>query len=188
MAVLVSGVAPALAQSTRTVGLVMGYPASVGVLWHVADGLALRPDISLSRLATETTSTSIDFLGAPQTATTVSEGWTTSLGLSGLFYLGAPGDLRFYLTPRVAYAWSRSDYESSPGFAQLGPYESESEGWLAAGSFGAQYAPHERFRLFGEVGLSYSRQDGTTGYSNSRSRNVTTSVGLRSGVGVVVYF
>lgn len=188
MALLVAGVTPALAQSTRKVGLVMGYPASVGVLWDVSERIGLRPDFSITRQSAETTSTVSGIIGMTETSTTTSEGWTTSLGLSGLFYLGAPADLRFYLTPRVAWAWSRSDYEASQGLVQLGPIDSESDGFLVAGSFGAQYAPHERFRLFGELGLSYSQQEGTTGYSVSRADTSTTSVGLRSGVGVVVYF
>ena len=184
---LVAGASPALAQSDRKVGLVMGYPASVGVLWHVSDRIGLRPDFAITRQSAETTSTVSGLFGMTETSTTTSEGWTTSLGLSGLFYLGAPADLRFYLTPRVAWAWSRSDYEASQGLVQLGPVDSESDGFLVAGSFGAQYAPHERFRLFGEVGLSYSRQEGTTGYSASRADTATSSLGLRSGVGVVVY-
>jgi hypothetical protein len=106
-----------------------------------------------------------------------------------LFYLGPPDPLRFYLTPRVAYLWSRSQTESEPAsLTQLGAYESQTDGFLVAGSFGAQYAPHERFRLFGELGVSYTRQDGFSGYAISRSDMVTTSVGLRSGVGVVVMF
>jgi hypothetical protein len=187
---LLSGAAlPASAQQDRTAGLVMGYPASVGVLWHVTEGVALRPDATISQQSIETTSTFTGLGGTSQTSTTTSDGWASSIGVSALFYLGAPDALRFYVTPRVAYAWSRTENEAAAGdLLQLGPYETESDGLLVAGSFGAQYAPHERFRLFGELGLSYSRQEGTTGYTVSRSQAVTTGVGLRSGVGVVVYF
>jgi hypothetical protein len=183
-----AGSAPVWAQSPRRVGLVMGYPAALGVLWQVTDSVAVRPDVTLNRSTTETTSTTA-VIGGTQTATTTSDAWTTSVGLSGLFYFGpAQDDLRFYLVPRAAYVWSSTNIESSPSLPQLGPYESDSEGFLVSGSLGAQYAVHERFRLFGELGLSYTTQESDTGYTLSRSRLETSSFGLRSGIGVMVYF
>jgi hypothetical protein len=185
---LLAGVGSAAAQQDYRVGLVIGYPASVGVLWHVSDGVALRPDVAINRQSNESTSTVSIGSSPPQTSTSTTSGWNTSLGLSALFYLGPPADLRFYLTPRVAYQWSRSETETSPALPQLVDYESESDGFLLAGSFGAQYAPHDRFRLFGEVGLSYSEQEGETGFTLARQSLKTSSFGLRSGVGVVVFF
>jgi hypothetical protein len=88
----------------------------------------------------------------------------------------------------VAYGWSRTTTEISPPLPQLTPYESESAGILVAGSFGAQYKVHERFGLFGEVGASYSNQDGESGFTTARQSLSTTASGLRSGVGVVLYF
>jgi hypothetical protein len=180
----------ALGQQARNVGIVMGFPAAAGVLWNVSDGFALRPDVAVTHQSTETTSSVILGLGSvTQTVTSTSDGWATSAGISALFFFGAPDALRFYLTPRVAYVWTRSETESEPAsLTQLGAYESKTDGFLVAGSFGAQYAPHDRFRLFGELGLTYTRQDGFSGYSISRSDTVTTSAGLRSGVGVVVLF
>lgn len=177
----------AFAQEPRKTALVMGYPASAGVLWHVTDGIALRPDFATSRQSTETTA-SITVSGAPQSSTSTTTGWSSSVGLSALFYLGPPADLRFYLTPRVAYAWSRTETESSPPLAQLSSYRSESDGFLAAGSFGAHYRPHDRFGIFGELGVNYSNQEGDTDFSLTRQSLTTTSVGLRSGVGVTIYF
>jgi hypothetical protein len=185
---LLAGVGSAAAQQDYRVGLVIGYPASVGVLWHVSDGVALRPDVAINRQSNESTSTVSIGFSPPQTSTSTTSGWNTSLGLSALFYLGPPADLRFYLTPRVAYQWSRTETETSPALPQLVDYESESDGFLIAGSFGAQYAPHDRFRLFGEVGLSYSEQEGETGFTLARQSLKTSSFGLRSGVGVVVFF
>ncbi len=40
---LVCGVGRAYAQDDPRVGLTMGYPTSVGVLWHVTDRIAIRP-------------------------------------------------------------------------------------------------------------------------------------------------
>jgi Autotransporter beta-domain len=185
---LLAGVSSASAQQDYRVGLVVGYPASVGVLWHVSDGVALRPDVAINRQSNESTSTVSIGFSPPQTSTSTTSGWNTSLGLSALFYLGPPADLRFYLTPRVAYQWSRTETETSPALPQLVDYESESDGFLVAGSFGAQYAPHDRFRLFGEVGLSYSEQEGETGFTLARQSLKTSSFGLRSGIGVVVFF
>ena len=187
---LLSATSVAFAQQPRKVGIVMGYPAAVGVLWHVSDGIAIRPDFVVNRQSSETTSTvGLGIPGQSQTVTTTSTGWTASVGASALFYVGAPDTLRFYVSPRLAYVWTRTDTESEPAsLTPLGPFESESDGFLVAGSFGAQYAPHDRFRLFGELGVSYTRQDGFSGYSITRSDIVTRNVGLRSGVGVVVYF
>ena len=38
----------AFAQEPRTTALVMGYPTTVGVLWHMTEGIALRPDFAIS--------------------------------------------------------------------------------------------------------------------------------------------
>ena len=182
-----AGPISASAQPARRVGLVMGYPASVGVLWQVADGVAIRPDVTLNWTTAETTSSAIA-VGAP-TVMTRSEGWTTALGLSGLFYLGSSQDaLRFYIVPRAAYVWSSTEVENSPPLPQLGPYASDGHGFQVSGSFGAQYAVHERFRLFGELGLGYTTQESDTGYTLSRTTLETSTFGLRSGVGVVVFF
>jgi hypothetical protein len=188
--VLTVGAASAQAQQPRKVGFVIGYPASVGLLWHVSNGIALRPDITLNRTSTEIASTTIGNIGGvTQSVGTTTEGWTTTFGLSALFYLGSSQEaLRFYLVPRVAYGWSNTTTESAPPLPQLGSSESDLDAFAVSGSVGAQYAVHERFRLFGEAGLSYTTQDSDTGYSLSRSRLESTSIGLRSGVGVVVLF
>ena len=187
---LTMGASSAEAQQPRKVGFVIGYPASAGVLWHVSDGIALRPDITVNRTSTETTSTAnLGIGGQVQSITTTTAGWTTTVGLSALFYLGPPKqDLRFYLVPRVAYGWSHTNTESSPELPSLDSYESDLDAVAVSGSVGAQYAVHERFRVFGELGLSYTSQDSDTGYTLSRTRLKFSTFGLRSGVGVVVFF
>ena len=42
---LVCGMGSANAQDNPRVGLTMGYPTSIGVLWHVTDRIAIRPEI-----------------------------------------------------------------------------------------------------------------------------------------------
>lgn len=184
---VVGAVGAAEAQQDRRVGVVIEYPASFGMLWHVTDRVALRPDVTLSWTTTETTST-LNVIGGPTTTTTTSDTSTRALGLSGLFYLGPPQDLRFYVVPRVAYIWTSSESETSPPLLQLGPYESDGTGVQASGAFGAQYAVHERFRVFGELGVGYTRQESETGYAVSRTTLEQRGFGLRSGVGVVVMF
>lgn len=185
---LLGAAGTAEAQPGRRVGLVIGYPASLGVHWQIGDRVAVRPDVTLNWTQSETTST-LTSPGQASTVTTTSSVWTTALGLSGLFYLAPSGDdLRFYVIPRAAYIWSRTEVDNSPQLPQLGPYESEGSGFQASGAFGAQYAAHERFRLFGELGLGYTAQRSDTGYTLSRSRLEQRGFGLRSGVGVVVMF
>lgn len=187
MGILIGAVEAAQAQQDRPVGVVIGYPASVGVLWPVGDRVALRPEVSLDWTTTETTST-LNSPGATEVSTTT-RGWTTAIGLSALFYLGPSTDeLRFYVVPRAAYLWMNTDVENSPDLPQLGPYESDGSGFQASGAFGAEYAVGDRFRIFGELGLGYTTQESDTGYTLSRITMQTSSVGLRSGVGVVVSF
>jgi hypothetical protein len=191
--VLLLGAASAAdAQQARRVGFVIGYPTSAGVLWHISDRVALRPDVTLNWHSSETTTTPINVppnVTVPAAISTTTSGWTSSLGLSALFYLGPPGDdLRFYLVPRAAYLWSRRETEGTPGLPELGSYESDLDGFDVSGAFGAQYSVHERFRIFGELGLEYQHQESDTGYPLSRSRLENNVFGLRSGVGIVLMF
>jgi hypothetical protein len=84
---LLAGASSASAQQDHRVGLVIGYPASVGVLWHVSEGVALRPDIAINRQSTESTSMVSTGFAPPQTSTSTTTGWSTSVGLSALFYI-----------------------------------------------------------------------------------------------------
>jgi len=63
--------AVAAAQDTPRIGLVMGYPAQVGVLWTVAARLAIRPEVNWTRTTTETVSTATVFNGTGVTTTSV---------------------------------------------------------------------------------------------------------------------
>ena len=48
--------APALAQDKGDVGISMGYPAAVGVVFHLTDSVALRPEISFTRISSDSDS------------------------------------------------------------------------------------------------------------------------------------
>jgi hypothetical protein len=186
------------AQDDPRVGITMGYPASFGVIWHVTNRIALRPEITASRASGESTSTSsIVAFGVsvvPQTTiTTVSanDSWLVSTGLSALLYLSKHDALRTYVSPRWAY--SRVSSNTTSGIAEFGSFSSTGSSHTVAGSFGAQYALGRRFNVFGEVGLSFSRS--TTSPRDLAGQSLVTSsgavsrtFGARSGVGVVLYF
>ena len=176
------GVSSASAQQDYRVGLVIGYPASVGVFWHVSDGVALRPDVTLNgrrqsrRSALSTGGTDRD---------DPVEGWTTAVGLSALFYLGPPRRPSVLHVPRAAHVWSSTETGLAPA-AATGSYASESMGfWRRARS--ARTTPPTGFRLFGELGLGYMGRR-VRPASRSCGSRWRRAVGLRSGVGVVVFF
>lgn len=176
---------PAAAQPSRTVGVTMGYPAGIGVLWHVTDRIALRPDVVLSRGTTDTTSRS----GNTVIATNSQTDWTASAGLSALVTLRDIDRLRLYAVPRLAYVRAEtSDAGSSGGLSGLGGLESSTDGVLASGAIGAQYGLGDRVAVYGEAGVQYQRQTYESNFGSSRSTATLSQVGLRSALGLVVYF
>jgi hypothetical protein len=80
------------AQKPASVGLTMGYPASIGLIWHVTDWFALRPDFSWSRYE------------ATSEAGGSFEAWQLSSGLSLLFTVHEWDALRAYVSPAGGYA------------------------------------------------------------------------------------
>jgi len=92
----------AYAQDTRAFGVTMGYPASVGVLWHVTEGVAVRPEFSFDFFSSETENSS------PFGGDSSSDGHAISVGLSALFYVARWDMTRAYLVPRYAYSRTTS--------------------------------------------------------------------------------
>jgi len=176
----------------------MGYPSAIGVLWRVADRVAVRPEFTAARGSGE--SSSIDSIADTPTS---SDNWQIGTGLSALFYLSRDAGFRTYLAPRMAYSKMNAS-----GAAPGSILSTTSDGWAYAtsGSFGAQYAFHRHFGVFGEVGVSYtsSRTQTSTVQSTGvvgvggvvtsvnsvtfRSEIHSRSLGTRSGAGVIVYF
>jgi hypothetical protein len=178
---------PATAQEAGDVGLTMGYPAAVGVIWHISDAIALRPEATVSTSTTESTSTTSGFGGgANLVSTTTSTSWTTSVGLSALFYVKTLDRVRLYVAPRAAYLRTSIDIDDDQPLA--GTFDNSSDGFVAAGAFGAQYGAHERFAIFGELGVQYTSQSSTSAFSLTRNRSESRTAGLRSAVGVTLYF
>src|SRR5258708_25688508 len=153
-------IAPAAAaQDDPRVGITMGYPASVGIIWQMNDRVALRPEVTAQKASAEfTTTTSFPVGGtiASTTATSTSDTWQVGVGVSALFYLTTHDALRTYVSPRWSYIRTSSSNSSSSLPPPSQTTGSVGNGQFVSGSFGAQYALGQRFGLFGEVGLAYT--------------------------------
>jgi|KBSSwiStaDraftv2_1062776.scaffolds.fasta_scaffold947599_2 hypothetical protein len=183
-------------QDTPKVGVTMGYPSSIGVIWHLTDGVAIRPEVSVAKSSGEfTTTTSFSFGGTTTTNTSVSttETWQVGAGFSALFYVSTHDALRTYVSPRWTYTRLSSD--SSSSLPQTG---TAGHANFVSASFGAQYALGRRFGVFGEIGLGFSRTVTTPTPSTSSlspgvsgsitGRSSSSTLGTRSAAGVVWYF
>ena len=157
------------------VGITMGYPASVGLIWELNDRLALRPEFSFSVGTSEGSAAGV--------SGTSSDVWSVGIGVSALFYFAEWDALRTYVAPRFAYSRGSTDIASAFGSDS----DLTSEGITLNGLFGAEYSLHRRFSVFGEVGLGYSSSE-TRLSPPVDGKTETSSVGTRTGVGVIFYF
>jgi len=153
----------ARAQETGQAGLELGTNA-IGVIWHLNDRIAIRPEGTFSFSTGEITEAT---------------GW--GLGVSVLFYLNHVDKLSTYFVPRFLY--QRTTTSSS--VSALGDLTSNA--YDVSGSFGAQYALHRRFSVFGEVGLLI-RDTNTNALSTFLSGTSTTTVRPQTGFGAILYF
>ncbi len=175
--VLLLAVADVFAQDKGDTGITMGYPVSVGFVFHVSDRFAIRPELDLSVSSGES--------DAISGSSSSSDGSRVGVGLSALFYLGSTDKLRPYVAPRYVFSHTSSSSDSPV---------SESESTLTShafgGFFGAQYSLHDRFSVFGEVGVIHTfgstKFEVGSGLATLRSENRVTSA--RTGVGVIFYF
>lgn len=156
----------ARAQDEQKVGITLAYPAAIGVIWHAAPSVAVRPDFTFATTHTEGLSVT-------------SDSWSIGTGISALFYVSSDDRVRTYVSPRFGYTRSSADSDSS---AVL---ESTSSSWQVAGSFGAEYTPTSKFGIFGEVGVAHNRATADTGLSGAEVKNRST--GMRAGVGIIFY-
>jgi hypothetical protein len=144
--------ANALAQDAGQIGVTLGYPSAVGIIWHVTDNVAVRPEISFSTGSTESPVISSG-LSFPDVSVNVGETSSTTVtaGVSGLFYFGEWDKLRAYVSPRYTYA--RLTSNSGSTFST----DARNSAYTVTGSFGAHYQLHRRFAVFGETGFGYTR-------------------------------
>ena len=195
-AVLVIGgnASSASAQEKGAFGLTMGYPTSIGAVWHLSNSVALRPEVNFGFGGSES---SREFLG--QSYESESDHSSVEFGISVLFYQQPRERLRTYFAPRFGYSHisssSSADVEipefilppgldiELPDLDDLIENESSRSAYSFGGVFGGQYALSDRFSIFGEVGIDYR----TSGGSSSLDID-TWNLGVRSAIGVILYF
>jgi hypothetical protein len=156
----------AKAQEAGQVGITMGFPASVGVIFHATDKVAVRPEFTFTRSSTDS---------GPIHASA----WSIGTGVSALFYLGSFDRVHPYVSPRFSYTRSSSSAEGSAISSTT------SNGTGVFGSFGAQYSPSAKFSVFGETGFGYTSNSSKSDASGIELKNHTW--GTRAGVGVIFY-
>jgi hypothetical protein len=164
------------------VGVTMGYPASVGLLLRVTDGVAIRPEVSFGQSSGSSTDQAASLIFGTQSSVDTT---SVSVGASALFYVGKWDSLRTYVAPRFQY----SRNSTSVANAVANPLTSASDDVTAsnygfAGLFGAEYGLGTRFAVFGEVGYGYTR----THQSALSLESTVNATGTRTGVGVVFFF
>jgi hypothetical protein len=174
-------VSTASAQDKGDTGVTMGYPAAVGIVHHVSDRFAIRPEVTFAVASSSSDTGSSD---------SDSDTWTIGVGASGIFYLRQWDKVRSYFSPRYAYFRGEATTMSSislPG-GLLDGLESTttSSQHQVVGSFGAQFAAHDKFSVYGEVGVGFTRQRSRSELSGGRG--TSNHLGTRSGVGVIFYF
>ena len=170
LAVVLVGVvgAPAAvsAQEPARIGITMGYPASLGIVWRVTDRVALRPEFAFAHA-------SLSGIGPVSTGDSSTN---VGVGASALFYFRSTDDaLRPYVTPR----WSYGHTSAGNGITSDGTHS-------VAGSFGAEYMLGKRFSVFGETGLEYSHSSAKFGVATATQG--ANRIATRTGAGVVFYF
>jgi hypothetical protein len=175
----------AFAQDTRSLGLVMGYPAVVGVLWQVSPRIAIRPELTVETGTSESTSSS-NF----GTFRFSSDSWQVGGGVSALLLLHRADGLSLYVSPRYVLRTGEITREnSSPQGVVTVRGSNEISGHTVSGAFGAHYTMSARFGIFGELGVSHDRDSTSSsieGQTNDNFRTIRT--GMRSGIGVVFFF
>lgn len=130
VALLTFGTSAGEAQAERGLGLVIGHPGDVGLLWHLGQ-LPLRADLAYSR-----TTDSRQGLE--------SGSWSATSGLSVLLLVARIDSLRGYFVPRVSYR-----HQGANGYTPFKTYSVD-------GGFGVQHDLARRLTVYGEAGLRYS--------------------------------
>lgn len=173
LALIALAALPATAQDKK-VGVTMGYPAAIGLLWPVTDKVAVRPEFNFAAGSGESSGT----------FEVESDNWAIGTGVSVLFYLKKYDRLQTYFTPRFSYTHtsSSSDFDGPVTNPET---SSSSNSYGFAGLFGAEQSIGDKFAVFGEVGLGFSRS--TAKSSVTTSTPTSRTWGTRAGVGIVFF-
>ncbi|HRP68108.1 MAG TPA: outer membrane beta-barrel protein [Turneriella sp.] len=136
--------------------------SNIGVLWHVADTVALRPFVGFKNKAID------------QGTTTT----TMTFGLDLPIYLANFNALDLYVAPGISY----NSEKTAPA---IGSATTATTLDLKA-MLGLQVKLADQVHLFGELGLSYSSyNDGTPAPGTTKSTTIATG---RTAVGAIFYF
>jgi len=157
------------AQEKGQIGLVIGYPASVGFRWNVGGNFAIRPDVAFTK------SSGVSTFSFSQ------ESYSFETGLSALLYVKKWENVSAYVTPRISYIRSKSNNGAFVGASVPGVNWS----YLGSASFGAEYNLNRKFSVFGEVGVAYTRFHSGSTFSVTP---LTKTWNSKSGVGINLYF
>jgi hypothetical protein len=178
---------PALAQEAGSLGLTIGYPASVGVLWQVSSRLGLRPEVALDVVSSTSSSTS-----RFGTSRTMTDSWQAGLGISALILLRRWDSTSLYVTPRYVFSTGDTtrETEDPPGLVSVSLGTTLSSGHRFSGSVGVHHTLAPRFAVFGELGLAHDRDTLDSGNDTSEFdvESRSTRTGIRSGAGIVFLF
>ena len=210
----VAAFSSAASAQDRKWGILFAYPGAVGVQWDVADRFAIRVDGDYDRSHSEfitgmgdppprvmptipgiTVPTFIPVLVSTTSEITTHRG---SIGVSGLFALVARDQLKIYVAPRAGVSMSSVTFRTTFDVSGIPPAllaaitlpanEERSESDYApdfSAKFGAAYRLGDRFSVFGEAGFGYTGGVSTSNFNTEVRQN---SIGLRSGIGGILYF
>jgi hypothetical protein len=170
------------AQGAGKTGVTMGYPASIGIIWHATDKVAIRPELSIGGSSSSSSLAPLSGAGSPVNVS--SDSLSLGTGVAVLFYLHTYDHLKTYFSPRLSYSRNTSNSENPAAISPKSKTTATTTGGTAA--FGAQYGLGDRFSLFGELGFGVSYTKLTT--TTSASKNTGNTWSTRSGVGVIFYF
>jgi hypothetical protein len=168
--------ATASAQERGQAGLVAGFPASFGFIWHASDKLAVRPDLTFSFSSSESETNIFGF------TSTEASGHSFTLGTTVLWYLAKHDNVRTYVAPRFAYSHSSTEVNLGSGAP------SKVNGVTLAAHFGAQYTPVRKFAVFGEIGYGFNRSKSKFSTPIATSENTSRGWAPRGAVGIIYYF
>ena len=167
------------AAQSRTLGLSIGVPASLAVLWQPSPAVGIRPEFTFDLFDAESASASR--LGSSQFSNDTRQ---VGVGISALFQVYREENLSVYVSPRYVYRRGHTDVvQEVPADVFVNGSDREIRGYSLTGSLGGRYTLGTRFGVFGELGVDYSREDTTEPMFESRIGRT----GIRTSAGVVLF-
>src|SRR5262245_48401161 len=149
------------AQESGRIGLSMGFPERVDLVWHATEHIAIRPGISWHHTSSDNSGLTFTFSNGFDTTSSTSSDTVThvGIGVNSLLAVAAWENVHAYVAPGYEYRRSRTTTVKTT--VRAGRTESETDeirghNHVASGTFGVRYVAHRRFGVFGESGIEYS--------------------------------